>query len=236
MEPPATAEIVRGGSPPKVSKMNTLWLVPDNGEPIHVTRDKAVVGRAPQLDVVVNDPSVSRTHAALERDSDGSWLVSDQTSVNGTWIDGQRVIKAVLRAGQVVRFGAVSFRVSPEKPEPRAKPIVGPLTVAPPPPPPVDGVTVRNPAVVPPPAVTPPSTVPPPGVMTEAHASELLGVDPDAPRHEIRKRYQTMHNDFQIRITNAPTAALKRMYQKNLQELKTACEVLAPGLLDGSGV
>jgi hypothetical protein len=72
--------------------------------------------------------------------------------------------------------------------------------------------------------------------MTCDQAAELLGVDPGAPREEIRKRYQTIYNDYQIRITNAPTAALRRMYQKNLQDLKTACEVLAPGLLDGSGL
>jgi hypothetical protein len=222
MDPLATVEIVRGGRYSKVPKMNTLWLVPDNGEPIQVTGDKALVGRAPKLDVVVNDPSVSRMHAAIEKDAEGSWLVSDQASVNGTWIDGQRIIKAALRAGQVVRFGGVNFRVSPEKPGPRARP-----TLAPQPPKPLDppkaedGPTLRNPAIK--------------GPMTPAHASELLGVELGAPRHEIRKRYQALHNDFQIRITNAPTAPLKRMYQRNLQDLKIACEVLAPGVLEANG-
>jgi RNA-directed DNA polymerase len=49
-------------------------------------------------------------------------------------------------------------------------------------------------------------------------------------REEIYKNWG-LYNDYQIRLTNAPTASLKRMYQKNLQELKAAVEVLAPGLL-----
>jgi hypothetical protein len=67
--------------------------------------------------------------------------------------------------------------------------------------------------------------------MTRTEAAELLGVEPGAAAREVVKRYQMMHNDYQIRITNAPTAALKRMYQKNLQDLRAACEVLAPGAL-----
>ena len=70
---------------------------------------------------------------------------------------------------------------------------------------------------------------------SESEAAELLGVTPGAPPHEIRRKYQKIYNDYQIRLTNAPTASLKRMYQKNLQELKAAVEVLAPGLLEKDG-
>ena len=62
-----------------------------------------------------------------------------------------------------------------------------------------------------------------------------------SPDLEIRKQqakrglmatsaeYQKLHNDLQVRMTNTPSPSLKRMYQKNLQELKLACELLAPG-------
>ena len=49
------------------------------------------------------------------------------------------------------------------------------------------------------------------------------------PAADVRRQYQKLHNDLQVRMTNTPSPSLKRMYQKNLQELKTACEVLAPG-------
>jgi len=49
-----------------------------------------VVGRGTNLDVTLDDSSVSRNHARFERTDDGYRLV-DLGSVNGTFVDGQRV-------------------------------------------------------------------------------------------------------------------------------------------------
>ena len=65
--------------------------------------------------------------------------------------------------------------------------------------------------------------------MTPAQAAELLGVAAGTAPADVRRQYQKLHNDLQVRMTNTPSPSLKRMYQKNLQELKLACEVLAPG-------
>ncbi len=221
--------------------MGSLWLVPAEGEPIRVDKPAAVVGRDPGSDVVVRHQSVSRRHALFERSEQG-WTVADQKSGNGTWIDGQRVIKAFLRTGQSIRFGAVEFTVSLEKPAPRGRAAVAP--------PPVPSGAPGSPRqttaqAVPPPLPKAPSSPPGPptspapspgraGTMSAAEAAEILGVAPGAPAHEIRSRYQKIYNDFQIRLTNAPTPSLKRMYQKNLQDLKAAAEVLSPGIV-GSG-
>jgi hypothetical protein len=208
--------------------MTSLWLIPADGDPIRVDGDRSVVGRDPHVDVVVNDNSVSRKHAVIERDSD-TWIVADQKSANGTWIDGQRVIRAILKPGQQVRFGAISFDVSLEKPAPRGRP----GRAAEPPPAP------RRPTPPPAPpeatrAAPPPRRGQPPaaGASSLEEAAELLGVLPGAPKHEIRKKYQKIYNDYQIRLTNAPTPSLKRMYQKNLQDLKAAAELLSPGILE----
>jgi hypothetical protein len=90
--------------------MSVLRLVPSSGAPIEVDQDVAVVGREPGVDVLINDGSVSRRHARLERRG-SSWFVIDQGSANGTFLDSQRVSDAVLRPGQELRFGAVGFRV-----------------------------------------------------------------------------------------------------------------------------
>ena len=210
--------------------MSSLWLVPADGEPIEIKKHHAVVGRDPKGDVVVNDGSISRRHAVIEHES-GTWVVSDQKSANGTWIDGQRVIKALLKTWQQLRFGAVSFEVSLERPT--ARPATKRSVAAsepprrPPAPPPSPSESTR-PA---PPRAAPRSV----GAMSPEEAAELLGVLPGAPDYEIRRKYQKIYNDFQIRLTNAPTPSLKRMYQKNLQDLKAAAEVLSPGILsDGS--
>jgi len=67
--------------------------------------------------------------------------------------------------------------------------------------------------------------------MTEAEAAEILGLWPGSPADEVVRRYQKLFNDFQIRITNAPTPALKKMYQKNIQDLRTAADIISPGVV-----
>ena len=69
-----------------------------------------MVGREPGCEVFVNDGSVSRRHARIERRG-AAYFVVDEGSANGTFLDSQRVADALLRPGQEVRFGAVAFRV-----------------------------------------------------------------------------------------------------------------------------
>src|SRR5688572_21507765 len=88
----------------------TLRLVPPVGSPIDLKSDRALLGRDPSADIVVNDPSVSRRHAILERRQEG-WAVFDQRSANGTWVDNVRIEQALLQPGQQLRLGAVSFTV-----------------------------------------------------------------------------------------------------------------------------
>ena len=94
--------------------MATLRLVPASGSPIEVVGDKTVVGRDASCDVVINDVSVSRKHARLERWGP-KWAVVDQRSANGTFLDGQRVLKIlhclVMLAGGVRE--AAEINVSP---------------------------------------------------------------------------------------------------------------------------
>jgi hypothetical protein len=65
--------------------------------------------------------------------------------------------------------------------------------------------------------------------VTREAAEALLGCGADARPADVRRKYQSLYNDYQIRLTNAPTQALRRRYQKSIQELQQACEVLAPG-------
>ena len=87
-----------------------LRLIPPVGAPIVIGQDVSVVGREPGCEVFVNDGSVSRRHARIERRG-AAYFVVDEGSANGTFLDSQRVADALLRPGQEVRFGAVPFRV-----------------------------------------------------------------------------------------------------------------------------
>ncbi len=88
--------------------MATLRLVPLSGSPIEITNDTVSIGRDPGSDIVLNDGSVSRRHARIEKRGD-VWAVVDQASANGTFLDSQRVADVGLRHGHELRFGAVSF-------------------------------------------------------------------------------------------------------------------------------
>ncbi len=63
--------------------------------------------------------------------------------------------------------------------------------------------------------------------MTKEEAAQLLNVSVNAPQSEIQSKFQEMFNEYQIRLTNAPTPNLKKIYQNNLQELNTALSVLS---------
>jgi hypothetical protein len=65
--------------------------------------DELTIGRHPACDVVLNDPSVSRHHARL-RFRDGTWILQDLDSRNGTWVNDVRVGRCQLRAGDHVEF------------------------------------------------------------------------------------------------------------------------------------
>jgi hypothetical protein len=65
--------------------------------------------------------------------------------------------------------------------------------------------------------------------MTKEVAAGVLGCGFDASPAEVRKRYEVLVNEYDVRLMNAPTAALRRSYQKALQEIREACEALAPG-------
>lgn len=81
---------------------------------------------------VLADPEVSRLHVLLTRESgDGAWVLADQGSRNGTFVDGQRVERAVLSDGSVVRVGrcVLVFRDAVDEPgarEDEAPPLLGP--------------------------------------------------------------------------------------------------------------
>lgn len=67
-------------------------------------REELLVGRHPACDVVLADDSVSRRHAQLTF-RDGVWVLQDLASTNGTTVNGERVGRAALRAGDIVALG-----------------------------------------------------------------------------------------------------------------------------------
>ncbi|MCM2257490.1 MAG: FHA domain-containing protein [Vicinamibacteria bacterium] len=215
--------------------MSVLRLVPESGEPLEFAAELTVVGRDTTVcDVLVADGSVSRKHAVIER-RPTSWVIVDQGSANGTWIEDRRINKAVLLHGHKLRLGAVKFSV-----------VIEERTVAAPPAPVAHAPAPRSLPTMPfapniasagagsgtgPVAAgSGPGAPSAPGRMSAQEAASVLGVAPGATPDEIRRRYQKFYNEMQVRLTNAPTPALKRMYQKSLTDARQAAETLCPGI------
>ena len=72
------------------------------------------VGRAADNDVHLNHGSVSKVHAALVMNREGTLLVADTGSTNGTYINGRRIAYGEARPiedGDVVSFGDIEVRL-----------------------------------------------------------------------------------------------------------------------------
>jgi pSer/pThr/pTyr-binding forkhead associated (FHA) protein len=72
------------------------------------------MGRAPRADFIVEAALVSRLHCRFRLDDRDGLAVEDLGSTNGTWVNGRKVEKAPLTAGDKVKIGRVEFAVRPE--------------------------------------------------------------------------------------------------------------------------
>jgi pSer/pThr/pTyr-binding forkhead associated (FHA) protein len=66
--------------------------------------DSLSIGRAEGNDVVIEHPSVSRTHARIQREH-RTFVIKDLNSSNGLWVNGQKLDEVVLEDGSSVRVG-----------------------------------------------------------------------------------------------------------------------------------
>lgn len=70
------------------------------------------IGRGPDNEIRLSDPSVSRHHAVIERDPQG-WAIRDLGSTNGTRHNGKRVHRVPLSGGDRLKIG--SFELEAEE-------------------------------------------------------------------------------------------------------------------------
>lgn len=78
----------------------------DGPHSVDLDRDSTSIGRSPTQDVVLSDPCVSRQHAVIVREGD-TCTVIDKTSTHGTFLNGVRVGRAVLKPGDVLQMGSL---------------------------------------------------------------------------------------------------------------------------------
>lgn len=93
--------------------MTTAKLIlnsPEGGGLEIAVESSVTIGRAPGNDVVLDDPLVSREHARVERYEDGSFLLMDLGSSNGTSLNDRTLeAPARLQSGDVAGVGETSL-------------------------------------------------------------------------------------------------------------------------------
>ncbi len=84
-------------------------VIPLEGEVTHL-------GRGLSADVRLDDATVSRKHAVIVRRG-ADLVILDDRSMNGVWLNGERVTEAVLNDGDDIRLGRVPLRFVASAPQ-----------------------------------------------------------------------------------------------------------------------
>jgi hypothetical protein len=86
-------------------------LVQGDGTRVEIGAEPITIGRHPESDVVLNDAEVSRQHAEVRRDEDGTIVIVDLGSLNGTKVNGAGVKqRRPLQDGDQITIGAHTLR------------------------------------------------------------------------------------------------------------------------------
>jgi FHA domain/zinc-ribbon domain len=74
------------------------------GETFALETSPMTVGRSPECDIFLDDVTVSRKHSVL-RSAGDRWQLEDQGSLNGTFVNRERVEAAELEDGDEIQIG-----------------------------------------------------------------------------------------------------------------------------------
>lgn len=101
---------------PEGSALLIVRKGPNLGARFLLDADKTIAGRHPRSDIFLDDVTVSRKHAAFLRRGDG-FAIRDLGSLNGTYVEMERVDDALLLSGQDVQIGKyrLTYHLKPGK-------------------------------------------------------------------------------------------------------------------------
>jgi adenylate cyclase len=74
------------------------------------------LGRHPDNSIQVLDRIVSKEHCRITLAPNGSWMVRDAGSLNGTMVNGERIGEAVLKDGDRIQLGNTTFQFAEDNP------------------------------------------------------------------------------------------------------------------------
>ena len=113
--PPAPSVAPPPPPPPEGHVAVLEWAAPGEagGETIELLADNVTLGREPgTVDIVLDDPAVSRLHARIRRDATGVYWLYDEGSAAGTFLNHEQLGLAPrpLQHGDLVQLGRLTLR------------------------------------------------------------------------------------------------------------------------------
>ena len=103
---------------PPTSALLIVQRGPSAGARFLLEAERTVAGRSPSSDIFLDDVTVSRKHVEFVREGT-DFIVRDVGSLNGTYVNRDRIERATLKAGDEVQIGKfrMTFHPSPVRTE-----------------------------------------------------------------------------------------------------------------------
>jgi pSer/pThr/pTyr-binding forkhead associated (FHA) protein len=82
---------------------------PQKGSRFLITAEGVSIGRSTESSIFLDDVTVSRSHAQIKREDNGAFVLVDNASLNGTYLNNVSVEKNVLKNGDEIQIGKFHF-------------------------------------------------------------------------------------------------------------------------------
>jgi pSer/pThr/pTyr-binding forkhead associated (FHA) protein len=91
---------------------------PNAGSSYRLEKQSTAIGRHPDSDIFLDDITVSRRHVVVDHEGDG-YTLRDVGSLNGTYVNRNRVVEASLHYGDEEQIGrdSLSFVIGGDRGE-----------------------------------------------------------------------------------------------------------------------
>jgi pSer/pThr/pTyr-binding forkhead associated (FHA) protein len=107
LDPAAFSDVVDPASLTAGSNSLPVLIItrgPGAGSRYFLDQEETRIGRHPDADILLDDVTVSRRHAILTA-VDDKMVMTDQGSLNGTYVAGERVDSTILTTGVEIQIG-----------------------------------------------------------------------------------------------------------------------------------
>ena len=82
---------------------------PQKGSRFLITAEGVSIGRSTESSIFLDDVTVSRSHAQIKREDRVAFVLVDNASLNGTYLNNVSVEKNVLKNGDEIQIGKFHF-------------------------------------------------------------------------------------------------------------------------------